>query len=263
MKKLRLPGPYEIKPAIPHLFELPIPFDVLIGATEECLHGYAGKDWVNFEKIHETPGSTTYQLSHYELVNLGKLTIRKLRNDLSEVYFSGPPSAASQRRKPTQEERAEIESAPNKDEMVKSILAVNKKIKKDSNDLYKRRKDHLGDVITAYLDRLSRENFRPEEQFNIGGTPENKEEKEKVLITDIFDIDQDLDITGGKYGTYRDLTFDDVMDIVNRCRNFQARGGKVPEFHRKLELDPAGSGYFELETLRKYLRNPKFAPKDT
>jgi len=161
--RIRLPGPIKIKPAIPHLFELPISYDVLVGATQECLPGYLGDGGVNFEKIHETPGSYTYKLSHNKLGNLGNLIISKLREDLSEVHFDGPPSAASQRRKPTQEERVEIDSASNKDERVKANIAVNKKIKGESIGLYNQRNDHLGVVISGYLDRLSRKNFLPKE----------------------------------------------------------------------------------------------------
>lgn len=68
---------------------------------------------------------------------------------------------------------------------------------------------------------------------------------------------------GGKYGTNRDLTFEDVKAIVTRCRAFQERGGKVPDFYDQLNLDPFGPRYFELETLRGWLKDPKFAPEDT
>ena len=70
---------------------------------------------------------------------------------------------------------------------------------------------------------------------------------------------------GGKYGTFRDLTIDDVKDIVERCRDFQAQGGKVPEFYRRQNLSPYQEEprSYALETLRGWLKDPRFAPKDT
>lgn len=70
--------------------------------------------------------------------------------------------------------------------------------------------------------------------------------------------DDDLAPKGGKYGTDRDLTFDDVQAIVKRCRNFQEGGGKVPDFYNSLNLDPNGPRYYALDTLRGWLKNPKF-----
>lgn len=73
------------------------------------------------------------------------------------------------------------------------------------------------------------------------------------------------DPTGGKYGSCRDLTIDDVRDIVKRCRAFQARGGKIVEFYRRKSqsFSPGEPRSYELETLRSWLNNPKFAPEDT
>ena len=64
---------------------------MLVAATEECFKGYAGEGWVDFQKIHEIPGSTKYQLSQDKLGNLGKLTIRKLGDDLFAIYSPGLP----------------------------------------------------------------------------------------------------------------------------------------------------------------------------
>ena len=61
-----------------------------------------------------------------------------------------------------------------------------------------------------------------------------------------------------KYGTERDLTYDDVKEIVTRCKAYQARGGKVPAFYRSLKLNETGPRAFTLETLRKWLKNPYF-----
>ena len=76
-------------------------------------------------------------------------------------------------------------------------------------------------------------------------------------------VPADLKLGGGKYGTCRDISFDDTKAIVKRCREFQATGGTVPHFHEQLGIDPGKPRSFELDTLRSWLKNPKFAPEDT
>jgi len=76
------------------------------------------------------------------------------------------------------------------------------------------------------------------------------------------DIVPDELIIGGKYGTCRDLTVDAVRAIVARCLAFQERGGKVPGFYDQLNITPGEPESFELETLRGWLKDPKFAPQE-
>lgn len=58
---------------------LPVEFDVLVGATHECLRGYA-PGWVEYELPVLIPGRATWQLSQRELGDLGEVTVRKLAN---------------------------------------------------------------------------------------------------------------------------------------------------------------------------------------
>lgn len=60
-----------------------------------------------------------------------------------------------------------------------------------------------------------------------------------------------------KYGTGRDLTYDDVKEIVTQCNAWTARGGKVSAFY-KFKGKETGDGSFALETLRKWLTDPRF-----
>jgi hypothetical protein len=71
------------------------------------------------------------------------------------------------------------------------------------------------------------------------------------------------DPTGGLYGTCRDMTIGEVRNIVKRCKEFKERGGNIPEFYRREDITPGGPKSYELETLRSWLKNPKFRPKDT
>jgi hypothetical protein len=68
---------------------------------------------------------------------------------------------------------------------------------------------------------------------------------------------------GGKFGTCRDLTANDVQAIVDRCRAFMDDGGKVPDFYDQLNIAPGESRFFTLETLRGWLKDPRFIPEDS
>jgi len=70
---------------------------------------------------------------------------------------------------------------------------------------------------------------------------------------------------GGRYGTSRDLTAADVQKIVDFCREFVDRGGKVPDFYNAQEfaLDSEEPRSYALETLRCWLKDPKFMSKGT
>lgn len=67
---------------------------------------------------------------------------------------------------------------------------------------------------------------------------------------------------GGKYGTCRDLTIDDVRAIVAKCRAFQESRGKVPDFYDQLNITPGEPRSFELETLRGWLKDSKFTRQE-
>jgi len=67
---------------------------------------------------------------------------------------------------------------------------------------------------------------------------------------------------GGKFGTHRDLTANDVQAIVDRCRYFMRAGGKVPDFYDQLAIVPDWPRCFELETLRGWLKDTRFAERD-
>lgn len=56
-----------------------------------------------------------------------------------------------------------------------------------------------------------------------------------------------------RYGTFRDLTTNDVRKIVKQCRAFMDSGGTIASYH----LYYAKNKY-SLDTLRKWLNNPKF-----
>jgi hypothetical protein len=60
-----------------------------------------------------------------------------------------------------------------------------------------------------------------------------------------------------KYGTDRDLSENDVRLIVKRCRTSQKAGTSVREFYMNVLLSDE-SNKFSFETLRSWLKNPRF-----
>jgi len=66
-------------------------------------------------------------------------------------------------------------------------------------------------------------------------------------------------VKGGKYGTCRDLSLEDVKAIIIRCKAFQKRGGKVPDFYDSQNITQGEPRSYELETLRGWLKDPKFS----
>ena len=73
-------------------------------------------------------------------------------------------------------------------------------------------------------------------------------------------IDDDLSRNIQKYGTYRDLTENDVRTIIKLCRAVQEHEGTIQWFYTD-QLPDRYKGKFELETLKSWLKNKKFKPK--
>jgi hypothetical protein len=71
-------------------------------------------------------------------------------------------------------------------------------------------------------------------------------------------VPTETQIGGGLFGTCRDLTFDDVCAIVHQCREYKQKDGKVTEFFRRRDIVPGEPRSFELETLRGWLKDPRF-----
>lgn len=66
-------------------------------------------------------------------------------------------------------------------------------------------------------------------------------------------------VEGRKFGSCGDLSLDEVREIVKRCRAWRKEGGKLPAFYDKLNINPGEPKSFEKETLRSWLKNPKFS----
>jgi hypothetical protein len=77
----------------------------------------------------------------------------------------------------------------------------------------------------------------------------------------IYNFMNNVDPSGDipKYGTYRDLTEKQVRSIVKQCRAYQEREGTIEWYYNNLPSQVREQ--FRLETLKSWLKNPKFKPK--
>ena len=65
----------------------------------------------------------------------------------------------------------------------------------------------------------------------------------------------------GKYGTNRNLSVSDVKLLVQKCIEYQARGGTIKAFYMTL-LSEATQNSFTLETFKSWVKNKKFRPAE-
>ena len=91
---------------------------------------------------------------------------------------------------------------------------------------------------------------------------EPNDEREIKAESDLNVLNDFGKFFGGKYGTNRDMTIDEVRKIVNNCRSYMNQGGNAPEFYRQY-CKNSGPKSFALETLRSWLKKPKFSSEDT
>lgn len=153
------------------IFEVPILYNDLVTSTEGILSDFSNEGLINFDELpyegdyfpfDEPPGpleGRKYKLSQPHLGDLGKLFIGKHKEDISIVSFDGPPSYLLGQRKPTEQELAEIEAAPNQSKWLMTYLTVQHKIKRESLALYDHRKELLADVRKDYFTQLRQENI--------------------------------------------------------------------------------------------------------
>lgn len=63
----------------------------------------------------------------------------------------------------------------------------------------------------------------------------------------------------GKFGTYRDMSLDEVKKLVRACITYQKRGGSIRTFYEN-SLPESLQKKFAFETLKSWVKNKKFRP---
>jgi hypothetical protein len=143
-------------------FTIPLPWDVLVSASDSCLKGYA-PSFVEHEIIKQLPASVTYRIWQNELGELGIVEIRKLGISNSEIHISGVPSNSvdnapmwltvkpqwDQRINDTLKGKRELQ-----DQEIEAYLSISNDFDKAKARIKARQKDHQSDVIEAYFNRL-------------------------------------------------------------------------------------------------------------
>jgi hypothetical protein len=118
----------------------------------------------------------------------------------------------------------------------------------------------LGHQHSKYQDLLRRNEYYPTDSALVSESSKPVDPKGITAISsrDRTSPDHSEKIVVGHYGTCRDLSYEDVKQIVKRCRDYQERGGTVPSFYEMQNISPGEPGSYELETLRSWLYDPKF-----
>jgi len=141
-------------------FVVPLPWDVLVSASDSCLKGYA-PGFVEFEIVKQLPASIIYRLWQSELGELGTVEIRKLGTSNSEIDISGVPTNSVDtapmwlRGKSERDQKlnnAWKEKRKNID--TEAYSEVTNEIDKAKASIRAKQKNHQANVIKAYFDRL-------------------------------------------------------------------------------------------------------------
>ena len=131
-------------------FELPLPWDVLLVATIEDLPGYA-PGFVDFASPEIlAPGLSVFTLTQSELGDLGKLTLRKSGDRMTLVDVDDPPYPREEEIDPDYLENQKAAYLISQEE----YFRVSGELKALTDQLFKRRQEHLQNVILAYSSRL-------------------------------------------------------------------------------------------------------------
>jgi hypothetical protein len=145
-------------------FTIPIPWDILVTASDSCLRGYA-PDFVEHEIIKQLPASVTYRLWQIDLGELGTVKVRKLGVNNAEINISGVPSNSIDnapmwlRVKPEWDKRIN-ETFKGKQRLqeqepeTEAYFSVSNEIDKTKARIRAKQKNHQANVIKAYFDRL-------------------------------------------------------------------------------------------------------------
>jgi hypothetical protein len=235
------------------IYLVPIPYETFVPAAKKALQRLPA-GWRDF-KSEDKGGYTIFKLNDIELGNYGTVELYKVGN-LTELLARVTQFS----RRSTGEGPDVLEAIP--------------------DELYHRRRSHFATVIQAMFYKLHGDlilrrylqaegntaalvflaKWAGEESEADSGAVAEQTMRPKGSAGDILPAELKI---GGKYGTCRDLTIDEVRVIVAECRAFQEGGGKVPTFYEQLNIRPGEPRSFELETLYGWLYDPKFRPADT
>jgi hypothetical protein len=130
-------------------FEIPLPWDVLDIAIQECITGYAN-GLVDYSHVIKNPGNSVFSLSQEELGPLGDAILKKRSGKITEISWPDPP-------RPKEEEIDNDWKSRYKRGDVDGWLKLDEEYQARIEEIYQKRRDHLDLVLRAYLNRLVHE----------------------------------------------------------------------------------------------------------
>jgi hypothetical protein len=132
------------------IYEIPLPFDVLVAATKECIYGYApGVVEYTYE---DTLGRCDFQLSYLPLGKICELVIRKTGDKISEIHFKPVKKVYL-----SEAEKYLKRKNPTEYEKLKSSGELRDTLKELQKDLFQKKKTHLKLIRKGYFSRLVKE----------------------------------------------------------------------------------------------------------
>jgi hypothetical protein len=204
--------------------ELPVDYDVLVGASEKCLKGKVN-GWVEIEKINETIASTTYRLWQKQLGELGTIEIRKLRDRASQVAISAVNSAlfSAEWEKWAREQCKGLD----KKNWTKKYLELQKAENHRRKELHARQRDHLDKVIEVYFRLLEEERIWADTQAVGAGEGEKHGNKLRPDIESAMIDRTTFDAKDGRK-LYRDFSQDKAREFLKAIPDISGklRGGE-------------------------------------
>jgi hypothetical protein len=135
---------------------LPIPYDILDAAIAENL-SYFADGFLEFTRSSASSASTIYHLRQEQLGDVGEFRIRKLLDEKSELYIKDPQISSS--RDWTEDEKASLQSQIMRDDKLKVIQKVSKKIDSEKDELQYKKIAHLEKAANGLLQRLKSDPF--------------------------------------------------------------------------------------------------------
>lgn len=134
--------------------KLPIPFEFLTAAVEECLTRYSSYGWLGFTPERTGHTDMLYVLWQHQLRHLGEIKLRKVSEAESEMIVVGPSRPPE--RAPTPEEQAALAAISSALEREAAKIELARKIGAESDELYRRRRRHQERVVRAMVSELAR-----------------------------------------------------------------------------------------------------------
>jgi hypothetical protein len=205
--------------------DMPYDFDILCQHAGSSLGGYClGWTEARFEKLPD--GRAAWHLSQNELGDYGRMVVTKRPDNKSNIEFFFIPC---EEREPTAEEIMTLPPSEGGKARVNACLQLNEIIAKESEELDRRRKEHLSKVIDVFFRRLNDEGLlsseKQEETSTMASRKVNPQPVNDPIDKKILElIEKDPELTDKEIGQNLGLS---RQSVNARRRALKKMGHKV------------------------------------